>query len=149
MLDIRRPKLSPKANMCVFLSFVEYSGACRFLDLCNNSIIKARDVEFFEDKFINNKGLSLKDVLKMLKSLLHQMKQSFQNLNMLILRKNFRSCRIPSKCIRKRKDFGDNFITYNVEGEPQTFQEKMQSKDALLWKKVIDDEMNSLIQNHI
>ena len=38
----------------------------------------------------------------------------------------------PSKRIRKQKDFGDDFITYNVEGDPQTFQEAMQSKNALL-----------------
>jgi len=39
-------------------------------------------------------------------------------------------------------------MTYYVEGYPQTFHEAMQSKEALLWKEVIDDEIDSLIQNH-
>ena len=42
----------------------------------------------------------------------------------------------------------NNFIIYNVEGDPLTFEEAMQSKDAILWKKVIDNEMDLLIQNH-
>jgi len=62
ILDIRRPKLGPKANMCLFLSFAKDNDACRFLDLGTNSIIEARDAEFFEDKFIKDKGLALKDV---------------------------------------------------------------------------------------
>jgi len=59
---IRRPKLSPKANRCVFLDFAKDSDVCRFLDLGTNSIIEARDVEFFEDKFIKDKSFSLKNV---------------------------------------------------------------------------------------
>ena len=48
--------------MCIFLGFAEKSGACRFLILDINSIIEARDAQFFKDKFIKDKGLSLKDV---------------------------------------------------------------------------------------
>ena len=46
--------------MC-FLVFAKDSDACRFLDLGTNSI-KAREAEFFEDKFIKDKDLSLKNV---------------------------------------------------------------------------------------
>ena len=48
--------------MCVFLGFSKDSDTYRFLDLGTNSINGARDVEFFEDKFIKDKILSLKDV---------------------------------------------------------------------------------------
>jgi len=48
--------------MCVFLGFAKDSDACGFLDLGTNSIIEAQDVEFFEDKFIKDKSLSLEDV---------------------------------------------------------------------------------------
>jgi len=47
--DIKRPKLGPKVNKCVFLDFTKDSDACRFLDPGTNSIIEARDVEFFEE----------------------------------------------------------------------------------------------------
>ena len=60
--DIRRSKLDFKTNICIFLGYVKNSNACRFLDLGTNSIIKARDAEFFEDKFIKDKDLSLKAV---------------------------------------------------------------------------------------
>jgi len=47
-----------------FFSFAKDSDACRFLDLGTNSIIEARDAEFFEDKFIKDKSLLLKYVLE-------------------------------------------------------------------------------------
>ena len=57
--DIRRPKLGPKVNRCMFLTFSKDSNDCIFLNLGTNSIIEARDAEFFENKFIKDKGLSL------------------------------------------------------------------------------------------
>ena len=48
----------------MFLGFTKDSDAYRFLDLGTNSIIKVRDAEFFEDKFIRDKNLLLKEYLK-------------------------------------------------------------------------------------
>ena len=62
VLDIRRPKLGPKTNKCVFLDFAEDSDAYRFLDLGTNSIIEAQNAECFENKFIKDKCLLLKDI---------------------------------------------------------------------------------------
>ena len=62
--SIWRLKLSPKADRCTFLGFTEDSDACRFLDLSTNSIIEVRDEEFYEDKFIKDKGLLLNDILE-------------------------------------------------------------------------------------
>ena len=64
MQHIRRPKLGPKANRCVFFGFAKDSDAYRFLNLGTNSIIEAWDADFFEDKSIKDKGLSLKNILK-------------------------------------------------------------------------------------
>ena len=61
-----------EAKACLFLGFAKDSDAYRFLDLGTNSISDARDVEFFEDKFIKNEDFRSKMHLKMLKSLLHQ-----------------------------------------------------------------------------
>jgi len=61
--------------VCV-LGFAKDSDACRFLDLCTNSIIEARDAEFFEDKFTKDKGLALKYVLENIEKSIHQMNQS-------------------------------------------------------------------------
>ena len=70
-----------------FFSFDKDSDACRFLDLGTNSIIEARDAEFFEDKFIKDKSLLLKYVLEMLKSILHQINQFLQMQKVLMLKK--------------------------------------------------------------
>ena len=45
--QISGAKVGSKANKYVFLGFAKDSGACRFLDLDTNSIIKAQDAEFF------------------------------------------------------------------------------------------------------
>jgi len=44
--------------------FAKESDACKFLDLGTNSIIEARDAEFFKDKFIKDKVLLPKDIPK-------------------------------------------------------------------------------------
>ena len=54
----------------------------------------------------------------------------------------------PSKRIGKQKNFGDDFVIYNIEEDPQTFKEAIESRDSLLWKEAIEDEMDSLLQNH-
>ena len=131
--DIKRPKIGPKANRFVFLGFTKDSDACRFLDLGTNSIIEARDAEFFEDKFIKDKGLALKDVPENAeKSIVPDESISSEAKGTDAEEETPKAVESPSKRIRKQKDFGDDFITYNVEGDSQTFKEAIQSKNALL-----------------
>jgi len=122
----------------VFLGFTKDSDACKFLGLGTNSIIEARDAEFFEDKFIKDKDLSLKDApkmyLKIQKSLLYQMSQSLQKQKVPILKKTPEATELPSKRIRKQ-DFGDDFITYNVEGDPLIFKKAMSPKMLFYGRK--------------
>jgi len=129
--DIKR-KLDPKANMCVFLDFVKDGNACRFLDLDINSIIEARDADFFEDKFIKDKGLSLKDQPENAqKSIVPNESISPEAEGSDAEEQTPEAIVPPSKGIRKQ-DFEDDFITYNVEGAPLTFKEAMQFKDVIL-----------------
>ena len=37
---------------------------------------------------------------------------------------------------------------YNAELDPQTFKEVMKSHDVVFWKEVINEEMNSIIDNN-
>jgi hypothetical protein len=55
----------------------------------------------------------------------------------------------PRQSKRKRisKDFGPDFVTYNVEEDPLTIQEALSSLDADLWQEAINDEMESLESN--
>ena len=42
-----------------------------------------------------------------------------------------------SKRARTKKSFGPDFLTYVLEGEPQTFKEAVNSIEGLVWKEAI------------
>ena len=56
----------------------------------------------------------------------------------------------PRRCKRTRtsKSFGPDFLTYLLEDEPQSFKEAMSSPEAPYWKEAINDEVESILQNH-
>ena len=60
--DIKNVKLRTRTIKVVFLGCVESSDARKFLDLETNSIIEARDAEYFEEKFIKDKSIMLHDL---------------------------------------------------------------------------------------
>ena len=53
-----------------------------------------------------------------------------------------------SKRTRISKSFGPDFLTYLLEDEPQSFKEAMSSPEAPYWKEAINDEVESILQNH-
>jgi hypothetical protein len=75
-----------------------------------------------------------------------------------------------SQRVRKEKDFGPDFISYqvnvylvegnrekvlnkfpfvgNVEEDPNTYNEAMASRDAVFWGEVVNDEMDSILFNN-
>ena len=46
------------------------------------------------------------------------------------------------------KSLGPDFLTYLLEDEPQSFKEAMSSPEAPYWKKAINDEVESILQNN-
>ena len=55
---------------------------------------------------------------------------------------------ICSKRTRIEKPFGTIFLTYMLEGEPQTYKETVNSIEGLMWKEAIKIEIDSGLQNH-
>ena len=53
-----------------------------------------------------------------------------------------------SKRTRTSKSFGPDFLTYLLEDKPQSFKEAMLSPEAPYWKEAINDEVESILQNH-
>jgi hypothetical protein len=75
-----------------------------------------------------------------------------------------------SQRIRKEKDFGLNFISYqvnaylvegnrekvlnkfpfvgNVEEDPNTYNEVMASRDVAFWREAVNDEIDSILSNN-
>ncbi|KAL0411504.1 UNVERIFIED_CONTAM: hypothetical protein Slati_3740100 [Sesamum latifolium] len=54
-----------------------------------------------------------------------------------------------SKRARVVKDFGSNFVTYNIEDDPVTFKDAMASSEAKQWKEAVKSEMDSIVSNEI
>ncbi|KAL0430955.1 UNVERIFIED_CONTAM: Retrovirus-related Pol polyprotein from transposon TNT 1-94 [Sesamum radiatum] len=52
-----------------------------------------------------------------------------------------------SKRARVVKDFGSDFVTYNIEDHPLTFKDVMASSEAKQWKEAVKSEMDSIIFN--
>ncbi|KAK4394115.1 Retrovirus-related Pol polyprotein from transposon TNT 1-94 [Sesamum angolense] len=56
---------------------------------------------------------------------------------------------IPRRSKRARivKDFGSNFVTYNINDDPVTFKDAMASSEAKQWKEAVKSEMDSIVSN--
>ncbi|KAL0394319.1 UNVERIFIED_CONTAM: Retrovirus-related Pol polyprotein from transposon TNT 1-94 [Sesamum latifolium] len=52
-----------------------------------------------------------------------------------------------SKRARVIKDFGSDFVTYNIEDDPVTFKDAMTSSEAKQWKEAVKIEMDSIVSN--
>ncbi|KAL8091063.1 hypothetical protein AgCh_040243 [Apium graveolens] len=50
-----------------------------------------------------------------------------------------------SKCAKVVKDFRSNFIAYNVEDEPLTFRQAMDSSESRNWKGFVQSEIDSVV----
>ena len=63
------------------------------------------------------------------------------------IEKNFEIESRRSKRARVEKDFGPDYYVYNIEKNSQNLKEVLTSPNALFWKEVVNDEMESLISN--
>ena len=48
-----------------------------------------------------------------------------------------------------QKSFEPDFISFLTEGEPKNYKEAMNSLKAPLWYETINNEVESILQNHI
>ena len=129
-------------------------------------MVESRDVEFIEDKFNKDSMDALIPT---------QTQQCDSNPN-TTLRGNKRiksgspSEQRKSQRIRKVKDFGPDFISYqaqlflveenrqvvlnkisivfNTDDDPKSYEEAMASRDSTFWKETVNDEMNSILSNN-
>jgi hypothetical protein len=142
------------------------SKAYRLLDLSFNTIVESRDVEFIENKFINDSQIPLEPKQK-------QETDSLVN-NSLSGNKRIepssQSEQRMSQRVRKEKDFGPDFISYqvnvylvegnrekvlsklpfvgNVKEDPNTYSETMVSRDVAFWRVAVNDEIDSMLSNN-
>ena len=144
--DTKRTKLEPKAIKSVFVGYAVNSKAYRLLDLSFNIIVESRDVEFFENKFINDSQIESKQTQES-DSLVNDSLSGNKRIE-----PSSPSEQRRSQKVRKEKDFDPDFISYqvnvyivernrekvlsklpfvgNVEEDPNTYNEAIASRDA-------------------
>ena len=142
----KKVRIRPKTIDCIFIGYAHNSAAYRFLvyesnipDIHQNTIMESRNASFFEDVFpygSKEKPSSSKRVLETI----HENSQDEDTDGEVEPRR--------SKRARTEKSFGPDFLTYMLEGEPQTYKKAVNSTKSLMWKKAIKSEIDSILHNH-
>nr|CAN76029.1 hypothetical protein VITISV_016069 [Vitis vinifera] len=124
----------------------KFYNAYRFLvyesnipDIHKNTIMESRNASFFEDVF----PCKSKEEPSSSKRMLETINENSQDQNEEVEVEPRRS-----KRVRTEKSFGPDFLTFMLEGEPQTFKEAVNSTEGLMWKEAIKSEIDSILQNH-
>jgi len=157
----KRKKLGERGVECIFIGYTQHSKAYRFMVIepndyvLVNSVIESRNAIFDENRF---------------KSILNKSPVETQTGNSVMENENDQDIvEVPelrrSKRARKVKSFGSDFYTFlvegnreseirqipycfNIEADPQTFEEAMKDRDEAFWKEALNDEMESLMSNN-
>ena len=135
LTDPKIHKLGIRATICTFLGFAINSAAYKFFGLKNKIIFESGDAIFHEEKFsfkLKNSG-GEENILSHLNSSTSHL-QNQENFEME-----------PRRSKRARVD--PNYYVFNIEENPQNVKETLTSPDAIFWKEVVNDDMESLIFN--
>ena len=139
-------KIGPKIVECIFNEYAYNSNAYRFLahesnvpDINKKTIMESRNESFFEDVFPCN----YKEELDSSKQMLETIDENSEDQN-----KDSEVEPRRSKKERVEKYFSLDFLTYMLEGEPQTYKETINSIDGLIWKEAIKSEIDYIPHNH-
>ncbi|KAL0355238.1 UNVERIFIED_CONTAM: Retrovirus-related Pol polyprotein from transposon TNT 1-94 [Sesamum radiatum] len=156
----KRKKLGLKTVDVVLLGYVDTSYALRFLtikseilDIEVNTIVKLRDDVFIEDVFSMKTGIlssvSLDNSLVSTSIPEHVKKMTNVGANPNSTSLTHGESDEPRRSKRARvvKNFGSDFVTYNIEDDPVTLKNATASLKAKQWKEDIKSEMDSIVYN--
>ncbi|KAL0448581.1 UNVERIFIED_CONTAM: Retrovirus-related Pol polyprotein from transposon TNT 1-94 [Sesamum latifolium] len=154
----KRKKLGPKTIDVVFLGYVETSYVLRFLVIKSeirgievNAIVEFRDAVFLEDVFPMKilSSVSLDDSLASMSIPEHVEKMSNVRVNLSSTSLTYKELDEPrwSKRARVFKNFGSDFVTYNIKDDSITFKDVMASSEAKQWKETAKSERDSIVSN--
>ncbi|KAL2232001.1 UNVERIFIED_CONTAM: Retrovirus-related Pol polyprotein from transposon TNT 1-94 [Sesamum indicum] len=143
----KQKKLGPKTVDVVFLGYVETSYALRFLVIKSeipgievNTIVKFRDTEYLQIFRLMIHSTSIPE---------HVEKMSNVGVSSSSSNQTHEESDEPRRSKRARiiKDFGSDFVTYNIEDDSITFKDAMASSEAKEWKEAVKSEMDSIVSN--
>ncbi|KAL0288543.1 UNVERIFIED_CONTAM: Retrovirus-related Pol polyprotein from transposon TNT 1-94 [Sesamum calycinum] len=144
-VEVPKPKqikIWPKTVDCILIGYANNSSAYRFLvhkstilDIHENTIIESRNVVIFENIF------PCKD---------RKEEESSRKRTREVANGDLQRDEEPrrSKRAKRAKTFGPDFLTYLLENEPRTINEALSSPEAPFWKEAINNEIESIMQNH-
>ena len=141
----KRTRIGPKTVDCVFIGYAQNSSAYRFLvhksdnpDVHADTIIEAREASFFEEIFPRKSSVTVET----------EESNSEENVGASEPLEEEEEEPRRSKRARKETTFGPDFVTFMIEGEPATFKQAMSSPEAQYWEEAINNEVESILQNH-
>ncbi|KAL0449328.1 UNVERIFIED_CONTAM: Retrovirus-related Pol polyprotein from transposon TNT 1-94 [Sesamum latifolium] len=153
----KRKKLGPKTVDVVFLGYVETSYALRFLVIKSeisgievNTIVEFRNAVFIEDVFPMKTGIpssvSLDDSLAFTSIPEHVEKMTNVGVNPSSTNLTREDSDEPRRSKRARvvKDFGSDFVTYNIEDGSVTFKDAIASSEAKQWKESVKTRLTTI-----
>ncbi|KAL0430747.1 UNVERIFIED_CONTAM: Retrovirus-related Pol polyprotein from transposon RE2 [Sesamum radiatum] len=139
---------------------METSYAFRFLVIKSeisgievNTIVEFCHVVFIEDVFSIKTGItssvSLDDLLASTFIPDHVEKMTNVGVNLSSTSLTHEELDEPrrNKRVRVVKDFGSDFVTYNIEDDPITFKDAMSSSEAKQWKEAVKSDIDSTESN--
>ena len=142
----KKVKIGLKTIDCIFIGYAHNSTAYRFLvhesnipNIHNNTIMKSRNVSFFECVF----PCKSKEEPNSSKRVLETINENSHDQDKVCEVKPRRNKRVMIE-----KYFGPDFRTYVLKGEPHTCKDVVNSTESLMWKEVIKSEIDSILHNH-
>ncbi|GJX02653.1 zinc finger, CCHC-type containing protein [Tanacetum coccineum] len=129
--DPKLKTLGERGIECIFVGYAGHSKAFRFFviepneSVSINSIIESRDDIFDENKFSSVPRPSL------------SIPKGTEDIGGLV---------VPEKVTEEVYD--QHSYCFNVEDDPNTFDEAMKSHDVAFWKEAINDEIDSIMGNN-
>ena len=142
----KKVKIGPKTIDCIFMGYAHNSVAYQFLvhesnilDIHKNTIMESRNASLFEDVFPCKSKVEP-----------NSSKRALGTINEISQDENDNGEVEPkrSKRARVKKSFSLDFLTYLLKREPRTYKEAMNSTEGLMWKEVIDSDIESMLHNH-
>ena len=141
----KKRKIIPKTVDTIFIGYALDSNVNWFLvvnseisEIFNNIIIKARDAIYFENIFpLKSRIPSSPSITPSISDILFSSSTPANNYEP---RRSKRTWTLIS--------FGEDFFTYLVEGDPNSFKEAIDSSESPFWKEAIDSESKSIMENN-
>ncbi|WVZ01079.1 hypothetical protein V8G54_027148 [Vigna mungo] len=170
-----RAKLDAKAKDCIYLGSPRDEFGFRLWDPANRKIVRSRDVVFFENQTIQDIKKVEKPTLKLISDQspivinnsggetpqaepelqLDEMAEEADQPNLTevdqLIEETPQEPQLRRSTRQKqpsRRYFSDEYVNFTDEGEPQSFVEAMEMKDKEKWLQAMEEEMQSLKENH-